>query len=260
MSELSNPLHRITATADGRRVARVLAAVAFALMVLVVTVTSSSGDTVELGMNPRSSGSPSFFEDDLGKDRASDEDRDRDDSDGPTIITVPVPTPTPIAPAAGGGDNIIIGIPLNPSTAPTDSGGGTTAPRPRTANGPAAPVIERFYVETENPTTRRPVRFRWWAGDADGLARYWHVDFGDGNQNQALGPDACLADPSDPVSERPPFEHEYNEPGTYRVVLTVKSSGSCGNGPTQAVTAELQVSVGVLGVSPDQPVEVPSNV
>ena len=250
MSQLSDPLHRITATADTRRVTRVLAGVAFALMVLVVTVTSSSGDTVELGMNPRSVGSPSF-PDDLGRD--DDDDNDSGD-EAPTVITVPVPTPMPIAPNAGGGD-IIIGIPLNPAPAPTQqpsSPSTPTSPRPRTANGASPPQIERFYVETENPTARRPVRFRWWAGDPDGYARYWHVDFGDGTQNQSLGPDPCEADPTDPVSERPPFEHTYNDPGTYRVVLTVKSSGSCGNGPTQAVTAELSVNVGVLGVSPGQ--------
>lgn len=162
------------------------------------------------------------------------------DNSTPVVITVPVQVPVAV-PAAGPVQRIAIPVESRPSVR-----GVVIEPRP--ANGPGAPEITRFYVDTEAPSAGEPTRFRWWAGDSDGQLRGYTVDFGDGREARNLGPDRCMTQPSDPVQERPPFDHVYEQPGRYTVVITVYSAGSCGNGPTQSASATLELDVGVFGV------------
>lgn len=159
----------------------------------------------------------------------------------PVVITVPVQVPVAV-PVAGPVQRIAVPVASSPSVR-----GIVIEPRP--ANGPGAPEITRFYADTEAPSAGEPTRFRWWAGDADGQLRGYTVDFGDGREARNLGPDRCMTQPSDPVQERPPFDHVYEQPGRYTVVITIYSAGSCGNGPTQSASATLELDVGVFGVS-----------
>jgi len=168
--------------------------------------------------------------------------QDGDPATQPVVVTVPVPVAvrTPVA-VSGPVQRILIPVSNQPAVR-----GVIIEPRP--ANGPASPEITRFYVETERPSVGERTRFRWWAGDADGQLRGYVVDFGDGHEARNLGPDRCMAQPSDPVQERPPFDYTYDTPGRYTVTITIYTAGSCGNGPTQTATAELTFDVGVFGV------------
>lgn len=159
----------------------------------------------------------------------------------PVVVTVPVQVPVQV-PIAGPVQRIPVMVESRPSVR-----GIVIEPRP--ANGAAAPEITRFYVDSDAPSAGEPTRFRWWAGDSDGQLRGYTVDFGDGREARNLGPDRCMTQPSDPVQERPPFDHVYEQPGRYTVVITVYSAGSCGNGPTQSASATLELDVGVFGVS-----------
>lgn len=218
-------------TADPRRVRRILGVVAASLLALVV-LTSGGGDgSVPLGVR-RTEVLGTTFERPLPREDGAEE---APTSTAPVIITVPSPVavdrPVPIV--------------ISSTSTPTTS---VARPVLRTANGPSSPEITRFFVATERPAVQRPVEFRWWSGDADGHIRYVQVDFGDGREMRNLKPDRCLENPSDPVAEQPPFAHTYEEPGNYVVTLTVGSSGSCGNGPTQTVISTIEVQVGLLDV------------
>ena len=225
MSQLNDTPHRTLDPRQRKQATVVLAAIAVLMIGLIASVTRPQESLAY---------DPSTYRPFNGTPLPR-----QDGTDGePVVVTVPVPTPVLVS---GPPQQIL--IPVN--TQPTMRG---IVIEPRPANGPASPEISRIVVDTDHPSARERTRFRWWAGDADGLLRGFVVDFGDGREERDLGPDRCMAQPSDPVQERPPFEHEYENPGTYEVTITVYSAGSCGNGPTQTASRSVTVEVGVFGV------------
>lgn len=214
-------------TADPRRVRRILGGVAAFLLVLVVLAARGDSGSVPLGVNPtRVLGAT--FERPLPR-----EDSPTTDAAAPEPIIITVPTPVAV--------DRLVPVIIDSTTSTSRS-----TYVSRSANGPASPEITRFIVETERPVAGRSTHFRYWAGDADGHIRYLRVDFGDGHEDRQLLADRCVDNPTDPVEERPPFSHTFADPGTYTVTLYVASSGSCGNGPTQTVSASVEVEVTIV--------------
>lgn len=221
-------------TADPRQVRKILGVVAAFLVVLVLFSASNDSTSVALGVNP------------TGVDSSLDRPLPRTDTTTPDAVQpvlIPVPTLVPV-------DRLVpIVIPGGSAASPTPPAARESLAA-RTSNGQASPEITNFFSETKQPTARKSTRFRFWAGDSDGHIRYLRVDFGDGHEDRQLLADRCVENPTDPVAERTPFSHVFDEPGTYLVTLTVASSGSCGNGPTQTVQSQLQVQVGLVDVQP----------
>jgi hypothetical protein len=225
-------------TADTKKVLKALGAVAAALVVIAIAVTGDSGGGVPLGVAPAGSTANVFgttYERSDGEQGGAPNALDANGS----IITIPVPQivavdrPFPVV------------MPY-----PMASGSRTAEPAPvlRSANGPAAPEISQIAQQSEYPSAGEIVRFRWWGGDADGHLRLVKVDYGDGKEDRLLLAARCVADPTDPVQERAPFQHKWDSPGTYQLTLSVSSGGSCGNGPTQVVSQTIEVRVGLVGV------------
>lgn len=151
----------------------------------------------------------------------------------------------------------IVGIPVPVGQNRTQGTAGSGANRSvtpgaavRTTNGPSAPVISDFYPDSSSPAAKQDVTFHWFAGDNDGLITAYTVDFGDGAKDGALVGSRCVANPTDPVTERPPFHHAYDTIGTFRVKLKVFSAGSCGDGPTQTALATYDLTVSVVPGGP----------
>lgn len=108
---------------------------------------------------------------------------------------------------------------------------------PEQGNGPAKPTVSAEQVEAEL------AKLLLHGADADGFVKKFWVDWGDGSPETYVGPrslDACS--PGDGSSWDPAVTHDYAEPGSYQVTVTVMST-NCDGGQGQTATVTLTVTV-----------------
>lgn len=104
-----------------------------------------------------------------------------------------------------------------------------------TGNGPAQPTVTAEQVESL-------AKLALHGADADGFVKKFYVDWGDGTESY-VGPrslDSC--DDGAPSSWDTTATHDYAEPGTYTVQVTVLSV-SCDAGQGQTRTISLTITV-----------------
>ena len=129
-------------------------------------------------------------------------------------------------------------------------GGGSQPPttqpaRQRYENGPVPPSIRIVSRQPQNPGAGEDVRLVFTAGDPDGFVAGWAIDWGDGSSTTQPYDIPCAANPSTPDHEYPPVNHRYREIGDYRITVLLVTRGSCGFGPGQQATDQVDVRVGV---------------
>ncbi len=103
-------------------------------------------------------------------------------------------------------------------------------------NGPAVPTVSAGQVDGQEKVTLH-------GADSDGFVKKFWVDWGDGSPETYVGPRSLdLCEPGKGSTWDTTATHDYSEPGTYTVTVTVMST-NCdgGQGQTKSVTTTVTV-------------------